>query len=671
MIFLVLVASALVLVTAQSPERLQADKIVQAMTVSQKISLLHGVTGPYVGQTPALKVTLGSTTVSIPPFTYEDGPQGVADGTQFATAWPSALTVAATFSIDSFERFGRAMAVEQRAKGVAVLLGPMVNVVRVPVHGRAFESCGEDPLLCAAYGVAVSRGIQSAGVAANIKHLVANNQELNRTTTTAVIDERTFHEVYMKAFYAARDSGVMTAMCSYNRIDVGGIAKHACQHPIVLGAFKANFSGFVMSDWGATHSAGEALLAGLDQEMPYFLFFNSFLLNHTAYYSRIDDAAARILTVMIQLNLINAPLNGTLGVVARSPAHDALARELATNATVLLQNNGVLPVQNTVNLKIAVIGDDCDKTAARFSSGGGSGHVCCDNVTTPLQAVAARTPSTLYFDSSTPLSTIAAAAAAADIAIVCAVSWSSEGEDRKSTRLSAADELMIATVGKANAKSVALIHSTGAVDTSSWDPLVGAILAGFEPGKADGDAFAAILFGDVSPGGRLPVTWASASPLLTVQQYPGINNRAEYSEGLFIGYRWFRANHPAAILFPFGFGLTYTTFALSAFSALRNSNVLTFQFNVTNSGSVAADAVPQIYLDFPAGLGEPDGQLLAFTRLWLAPQQVETVSLTVDIARDITIWNTKTAQFETPPGSYCFNLGQHSFDSAASTCVQL
>ena len=229
---------------------------------------------------------------------------------------------------------------------------------------------------------------------------------------------------------------------------------------------------------------------------------------------------------------------------------------------------------------------------------------------------------------------------------------------------------MIVAVGKANTKSVALIHSTGAVDSSAWDAQVGAILAGFEPGKADGEAFAALLFGDVSPSGRLPITWASTTPLVTAQQYPGVDNVANYTEGLYVGYRWFRANRPAAVLFPFGFGLTFTTFDLNAFTVQQASNTLSFQFNVTNLGAVGAAAVPQVFVRFPASLGEPDWQLVAFSRLWVAAQQSEPVVLSVE-TREIKIWNTTTAQFETPPGTYCFVVGQHSFDIATPRCVQL
>jgi beta-glucosidase len=655
---------------ARSPERTLANALVRQMTFDQKFSLLHGWASPYVGSTNPISLP----NVTIPAFTYEDGPQGVADGTHFATAWPSALTVAATFDRDLFVAFGQAMGQEQRAKGVAVMLGPMVNLARVPVHGRAYESCGEDAVLCAAYGVGVVKGVQSVGIAANIKHLVANNQELNRTLTTAIIDERTLHQLYLKSFRAAVDAGVLTAMCSYNRISINGLAAYACEHPYTLAVMKEGWDdGFIMSDWGATHSAGAALMAGLDQEMPFGVFLNSFLLNHTAYYARIDDAAERILTVMIKLNLIKAPLTGNLGVNARSAAHDKLARQLAADSVVLLKNqNGLLPLSPGIG--ILMVGDDCNKTATQYSSGGGSGHVCCNDVVTPLQSVLAQSPGTRYLDSSTPLATISKAAGAANVVVVCAVSWSQEGEDRKSTRLSAADEQMINAASAGNPNTVALIHSTGAIDSTRFVNNVGALLAAWMPGVVDGSSFTDILFGRTSPGGRLPVTWASRLPFNSTAQYPGINNQANYSEGLFVGYRWFAAFDTNSVQFPFGFGLSYSSFAHSSLSVSKAANVLTFTAKITNTGSVVADDVPQVYVQFPAGLGEPEWQLLTFTRVRnVKPGTSSTISLQVNILKEITVWDVATHQFFTPSGRYCFSLASHAFDTGngKKQCITL
>jgi beta-glucosidase len=660
----------------KSPARQQAEQLVAQMTFGEKVSLLHGTAGPYAGQTAAIP------RLGIPPITMQDGPQGVADGAFGATEFPGTLTVAASFDPASAKAFGAAMGKEQRDKGTVVLLGPMVNLARVPLGGRNFESTGEDPVLASRIGAAIIQGIQSAGIAACIKHMVFNNQELNRTLTAAIVDERAAHELYYKPFRAAVDVGVLTAMCSYNRIGLNGTLKYACEHPETLAELKrAPFEGLLMSDWGATHSAGPALLAGLDQEMPFGLFFNTFLLNNPSLADRIDDAAARALTVLISLNMLKQPLTGNLRVDARSAAHDTLSRNLAEDGTVLLKNaNGILPTSFESASHIAVIGDDCHKTAAKHSSGGGSGHVCCNNVTTPLQGIVARAQraNVVYLDSSTPLPQIQAAARMADVTMVCVVAWSGEGTDRTSTRLSPADELMIQAVGNATTESVVVLHSTGSVDTSPWIDSISSLVAAFMPGRADGEALARFVFNDISVGGgRLPVTFASQLPFNdTPRQYPGVNNVAEYSEGLFIGYRWFNQYAPKAVQFPFGFGLSYTSFGYSQFSVSKIApDTLLIAFIVTNRGIyLPGDDVPQVYVKYPAGLGEPEWQLLTFERMrGMRAVEQRWFNHTVTVSSQINVYNVATQQFETPAGSYCFQASMSAADrsSCPAQCIQL
>jgi beta-glucosidase len=293
-----------------SQARQQANKIVAQLSFSEKVSLLHGTPGAYAGQTAAIP------RFNIPPVTMQDGPQGVADGAFGATEFPGTLTVAANFDAASAHAFGAAMAQEQRAKGSVVLLGPMVNLARVPVGGRNFESTGEDPVLASRTGAAIVAGIQSQGIAACVKHMAFNNQELNRTLTAALVSRRAAHELYYKPFRAAVDVGVLTAMCSYNRIGFNGTAsiKYACEHPETLQELKrAPFEGLVVSDWFATHSAG----AGAPRRSrPGDAVWSSSSIPSSSttrrYAARIDDAAARVLTVLISLNMLQQPLTGNL-----------------------------------------------------------------------------------------------------------------------------------------------------------------------------------------------------------------------------------------------------------------------------------------------------------------------------------------------------------------------
>jgi len=596
------------------------------MTADEKFSMVHGdnLYHPYIGNVHAIP------RLSIPALGLEDGPQGVADGMRLVTAWPSAFTVAASWDTDLMYKFGAGMAAEQRGKGANVLLGPMMNIARVPIGGRNFESFGEDPHLASKMAVASIKGIQSQKVIACAKHFVNNNQEYNRMTVSANVDERTQWEIYYPAFQAAVDAGVGSVMCGYNKIN----NTYACENEVTLGDLKnkMGFKGWVMSDWGGTHSTAKAANAGLDQEQATFDFFGTALENAVkagqVSQARVDDMVLRILTAMYTAGLFDeAQPTGDPSKDVQSPDHVQLTRTLAAAGTVLLKNSrNLLPLDPSLR-SIAVIGDDAqDKYIA---VGGGSGSVVLPYLVTPLQAIKAEAGKTSI--SYTPSGNTGAAAQAAknaDVAIVFVACTSSEGGDRGSLVLPDGQDALVSAVAQAQPNTIVVIHSPGAV-LMPWVNNVGAIVAAFLPGQEDGNAIADILYGKVNPSGRLPVTFPvsdAQTPINTQAQYPGINGQTSYSEGLFVGYRWYDQNKQVP-LFPFGHGLSYSTFQYSGIQ-LSGTNPLSVSVTIANKGKWNGNEVAQLYLSYPSSAGEPILNLRGFKKVNIAAGQ--SVKVTFD-----------------------------------------
>lgn len=359
----------------------QAAKLIAAMTLEEKVTLLHGTSnaaanGGYVGSTDA--------TGSFPSMHLEDGPQGVADEVTDVTCWPSALAVAQTWDRHRLADWGRAMAEEQSGKGTTVLLGPCMNLARVPTGGRAFEASGEDPFLTSALVAAEISGIQSIpGISACAKHFILNDFEAGRTSTSSNVDLRTYWETYMRPFIASVNVGVGSFMCSYNRIN----NTYACENEDTLGLIHGplGFEGWIMSDWGATHSMDPSIAAGLDQEMPASDFFGPTLIaavkNGSIPEAAVDAMATRIATTHIALDMMRGA-TGNLTVNVQSKRHEALAADLATEGAVLLKNDGgLLPVAPEGLKKVVVLGDQVTV------HGYGSGGVYAPYVVTPFEGV--------------------------------------------------------------------------------------------------------------------------------------------------------------------------------------------------------------------------------------------------------------------------------------------
>jgi beta-glucosidase len=642
----------------------RAGELRDQMGLDEKLRLVHGIEGAFVGNVAAV--------AGLPALTLQDGPAGVAR-LHDVTAFPAPITLAASWDRDLVQRWGAAMAAEERGKGAMVQLGPMMNLVRSPAAGRNFESFGEEPFLSAALVAADVTGIQSQKIVATAKHFVGNEQETNRDGGDSQIDERTLHEIYYAPFAAAVEAGVGAVMCSYNRL--GGT--YACENPAALADLKSGmgFAGWVMSDWGATHSTIASANAGLDMEMPYDTYFGSALASAVAAGSvaqaRVDDMVGRILTSLVRLGVLDEPPTGVPSSVVTSDEHSALAREAAAAGITLLTNrDGALPLDATVR-SVAVIGSAGGD--APYFAGGGSAYVEPRSVVSPLAALQAQAGSTMSIryargdgDGGDPAQAVAAAAAA-DAAIVFAAVDSSEGADRGSLGLRADTDALIAAVATANRRTVVVLHVPGAV-LMPWLDQVKAVLVAFYPGEENGNALAPILLGAASPGGKLPVTFPRAATDL-----PGVAPEAAvpYREGLAVGYRALDAQEIEP-LFPFGHGLSYTTFALAdlAIRAGATPGAIAVDFTVTNTGTRAGSEVAQLYLGFPPAAGEPPWVLRGFERITLAPGESRNATIEL-LPRQLGCWDSGAHGPYVPSGIYRIAVGRSSRDLPLRASVQV
>jgi beta-glucosidase len=652
----VIILLLLVVITlSQSPSE-RAQQLVKKMSYKELLSLVRGYgMVPYVGQTPAID------RLNIPALHLQDGPQGVADGVAHVTCFPSALTAAASWDIDIMYRYAQGLAREQRIKGTNIMLGPMVNIARVSYGGRNFESFGEDPCLSSKLAIAYVKGTQDQGVMATVKHWSMNNQEADRLMVTANVDERTQWEIYYPAFQAAVDAGVGAVMCAYNKIN----NTYACENDKSINQDlkgKMGFKGFVMSDWFATHSTVAAANSGLDMEQPLFLYFGEFLdlaVRRGAVHStRLYDMVQRILTAMFAVGIMDNPQTGNITNIATSKESIQLAVDVAAAGTVLLKNSkGLLPLDPNKVRNIAVIGDAAHDVL--LFSGGGSGGVLSSHVVSPLIGIRNRIQSAnVTYANST--SDYMALINQADAVIIVIATYSEEGSDRKTLRFDDQSEALINSITKVQPNTVVVMHAPGAV-VMPWLNSVNSLICSFYPGQEDGTALASILFGDINPSGKLPITFPATeeqTPLQTKIQYPGINWQTNYTEKLLVGYRWYDAMN-ATPSFPFGHGLSYTTFAYTNVQMGKNRTV---SVDLKNIGIRDGAEVVQLYLSYPQHAGEPPQVLRDFKRVYLKVGQSTTVTFKSLTDQDLSIWDVTKSGWLLITGSWTARIGSSSRD---------
>lgn len=672
------------------------DELLDRMTLDEKIHMVHGhayefnptdedVTG-YIPPIPRL---------DIPDVKMSDGPVGVRHNE--ATAFPAGISQASTFDRTRLHEVGVAMGRESKAKDQDVLLAPGLNIVRVPTLGRAFEYFGEDPYLASRMTVATVSGIQSTGTIATPKHYVANNQEGepivaagegfastgtaarrgSRQYVSAEVGERALKEIYLPAFKAAvQEADAASVMAAYNRIN----GEYASQHRQLLRAELKrgwDFDGYVVSDWGATRSTVNAAKDGLDVEMPYGAFFGEPLKravqSGVVSEETLEDKVRRVLEQMDRFGILAGERIGPAGA-QNTDAHQQLAREVAAEGAVLLQNTApgsdadpVLPIDVGAIESLAVIGHEIDQATV---GGGGSSDVTPPYSVSPLEAIRNRTGTgtrvrwTRAEDSTTEAVSVAEAS---EVALVFAQGSSTEGHDREDMVLDGNQNQLIADVAAANDRTVVVLN-TGAPVTMPWVERVPTILQMWYPGMEDGNATADVLFGTVNPGGKLPVTFGrqfADYPANTEQQYPGLAGRAEYSEGVFVGYRHFDANDIEP-LFPFGHGRSYTDIVYDSLQVSPRmatpDHPIDIGVTVRNVGDRQGSEAVQVYVhDVDASVPRPPNELAAFEKIQLAAGEAKRVRFSLD-KRAFAFYEPTRGTWIVEPGRFNIRVGASSRD---------
>ncbi|MEY2413933.1 MAG: beta-glucosidase [Acidobacteriaceae bacterium] len=682
--------------TSLSPDE-RANLVLKQLTLEEKLNLIHGNGMPgwgkamptdYLGNGGAGFV-LGIPRLGIPFIQMSDAAYGVrnsADNGRYSTALPSSLAAASSWDPQAACDYGALIGRELRAQGYNMTLGGGANITREPRNGRTFEYMGEDPILA---GTLVGNRIkceQAQNVIGDIKHYTLNDQESGREEVNATIDKRALRESDMLAFEIGIAIGNPGAvMCSYNALN--GV--YACENRYLLTDVlkkEWNFKGFVVSDWGGTHSAAKASAAGLDNEEPrgdYFGEpFKQALQSGQIPIAELDEHVRRVLRSEFASGIVDHPLQKR---VVDVEAGFETSRRIAEQSTVLLRNsNGVLPLDRGKIRSIAVIGPHAD---TGMISGGGSAQVDPPGApptkwqehiwfpTSPLKAVQSKVSSAkVQFDSGENPAAAVALAKNSDVAIVFAYQWSSEGLDLPNLSLPENQDALIEQVAAANPRTIVVIESGTAV-TMPWADKVAGILEAWYAGSKGADAVANILFGEVNPSAKLPMTFPRSEvdlphpQLVKPPQDTKLNddNRRtlltkptftiHYDEGLKVGYKWYDAEKKP-VLFPFGFGLSYTTYS---YSDLKISGVkeTTVTFSVKNTGSLDGAEIAQVYAALPAAANEPPKRLVGWSKVTLKAGESKEVRVTIN-PKYLSIFDEGTNGWKQVPGSYSFMVGGSS-----------
>jgi beta-glucosidase len=680
----------------------RARLLVEAMTIDEKIEQIALNTGPNPGLPGCglrrdTRHVEGIARLGLPTFRYTNGPIGVAGGdcnpNPPTTAVPTALLVASTWDGNASFRWGEIAGIETRNIAHQVFEAPGINMGRVPQAGRNFEYFGEDPFLSGSMAIQQVKAIQSQGTQATLKHFVANEQEIDRISMNTIVDDRTMHELYMLPFeMAIRDADPASIICSYPK--VAGV--FACESRQLLSDVlrqQWGFRGYVISDRKALHSTAPAIKAGLDLEFDNTAVWftpekiKAALAAGQITVSDIDTMLKRRFYPMFSLGQFDAPAESFTAVDFE--AHAETARTIAEQGSVLLKNeNGALPLAAASLRSIALIGVSTFGGAAKLPTTGPKGIITVNapHLVTPLQGLNSAlrklgSPAAVTFDDGSDLARAKALAAKSDVAIVMAGDISLEGEDRPNLSLPVIngvnqDEL-IAAIATANPRTILVLKDGGPV-LMPWLARVPAVLEAWYPGQEDGIAVADLLFGIVNPSGKLPITFPAAEREGVVSseaQYPGVMvggvRTVTYSEGLQMGYRWYDS-HKIAPQFPFGFGLSYTRFALSQLKVTKETDgtkPVLVQFMVQNTGKRAGAEVPQVYLGLPASTGEPPKRLVAFQKVSLAPGERKRIELALDpLASNhpFGYWDSNSQRWMIANGQYEISVG----DSSANMVLQ-
>jgi len=663
--------------TSLSPDE-RATLVLKEMTLDEKITLLHGTghhgLGPMSplssGSNGGAGYVVGINRLGIPGIQMSDAAYGVRSSGQngrYSTALPCNLAAAASWDMKGAYEYGALIGRELRAQGFNMSLGGGVDLTREPRNGRNFEYLGEDPILAGSLVGQLIRGTQDQHVLGDIKHYALNDQESGRNSVNVNIDERSMRETDLLAFeIGIRDGDPAGVMCSYNRVN----GEYACDNKYLLTdvlkeAWK--FSGFVLSDWGAAHSIEKASAAGMDHEQPNEYFYGARLKEAVQSgkvpMSRVDDHVHRILRSMFATGVIDDPPQKSVVDVM---AGFETAQRIAEEGMVLLKNEkNVLPLDASRVKSIAIIGGHAD---VGMISGGGSAQVDPPGgnaimppgrratmwgvpvwfPTSPLKAIRAKAPNAkVEFDPGTDLDSAASLAKGADVALVFAWRAESEGADAPNMSLPGNQNELIAKVAAANPNTIVVLE-TGNPVTMPWLDQVSGVLEAWFAGSSGDKALANILFGDVNPSGKLPITFPKSEADLP---HPAINKpdpavqphgpdawrqtlegipafQTKYDEGLKVGYKWYDTEKKP-VLFPFGYGLSYTNFEYSNLKVTPGEKVAV-SFTVKNIGSRPGTEIAEVYAGLPESTGEPPKRLVGWQRVSLNAGESKDVTLQIE-----------------------------------------
>ena len=703
--------------TSLSPDE-RAAMVVKEMTLDEKITLLHGTGMKGLSLMSPLAINSnggagyvpGIPRLGIPAIQMSDaayGVRGSGENGRYSTALPSDLAGAASWDLDAAFEYGALIGRELRAQGYNMTLGGGTNLTREPRNGRTFEYLGEDPVLAGKMVGSVMKGLQAQHVIGDIKHYALNDQESGRNAVNITIDKRAARESDLLAFeIGLQESDAAAVMCSYNRV----WGDYACENKYLLTDIVKkdwNFKGFILSDWGGTHSIEKASAAGLDHEEPGEIFygdeFKKAVEAGKVPVTELDDHVRRILRGMFAAGVVDDPPQRSVVDIMGGLE---VAQKIAEESTVLLKNDHAqLPLDASKIHSIAVIGPHAD---VGMISGGGSAQVDPPGgnaimppgkgntywqahvwfPTSPLKSIRAKAPgANVQFDSGADPAAAAALAKNADVAIVFAYQWESEGMDLDSLSLPENQDELIAKVAAANPHTVVVLE-TGTAVTMPWVDQVSGILEAWYAGSRGAEAVANLLFGDVNPSAKLPMTFPRSEadlPHPTVVKPPKVTVDADhqgwkriaaglpafqvtYDEGVKVGYKWYDAENKP-VLFPFGYGLSYTTYAYSNLKVTPGKNPRV-TFTVTNTGNRAGAEVAEVYASLPAAAGEPPKRLVGFSKVKLNAGESKEVSVDVD-PKYLSIFNVEQNGWQLLPGDYGFMVGGSSQSLALKQSVSL
>lgn len=647
-------------------------ELISQMTLEEKASMCSGAD---FWHTKAIE------RLGIPASMVSDGPHGLRKQDEKAdhlgvnesikaVCFPAGCATAASFNRDLIYLMGETLGNECQAEGVSVILGPAMNIKRSPLCGRNFEYYSEDPLVASEMAGALIAGVQSKNVGTSPKHFLANNQETRRMTVSSNVDERTLREIYLAAFEGAvKKSKPWTIMSSYNRIN-GIHATESKKHLTDILRDEWGFDGYVVSDWGAVFNRVEELKAGLELEMPSSNGENDKKIVAAVREGKLDEAildraVERLLTIIYRFED-----NKNENAVWDLEKDHEIAKKIAEETIVLLKNdNNILPLKTDAN--VAFIGKYALKP--RYQ-GGGSSHINSKKVTSALDSVEKYTKVTYAqgFDDKEDvtdkklLAEAVAVAKKADVAVIFAGlpdSFESEGFDREHMRIPNCQNELIDKVCEVQKNVIVVLHNGSPVEMP-WVNKVSGIIEAYLSGEACGAAVTDILFGAVNPSAKLPESFPiKLEDNSSYLSYLGEKNEVEYTEGVFVGYRYYDKKK-MDVLFPFGHGLSYTEFEYSNLkldkTAMKDTDTIKVCVDIKNTGKVAGKEVVQLYVSAPTGtVIRPINELRDFAKIELQPGETKTVSFTLD-KRAFAYFNTTLDDWHVESGEYIIRIGKSS-----------